>query len=254
MDQAEKLRLLIKKQNKNSYSNKSIFFCSLTGGSGCTTVAYNTAKLLSKELKVLMIEYNFFAPSLSNYLGLINNFDFKDIFLDENYTKNIINITDNLDIFFVNILNESENIDVLKNNLINLEKYFKLNYNVIVFDLGSTFLLYNYKLFLDKIFFVAFSYINDYNNLYRFFSENKFMDKKADIIINRYNKYYKIKDKLYKLKLKRQNINDIYFIKHDKRLDKQIDFNDIRINSSLICTALEPVVNSIKDRLIEGVE
>ena len=61
MDQAEKLRHLVEnnRHREKIFSFKSFFFCSLNGGTGCSTIALNTADLLSKEFKVILVEYNF---------------------------------------------------------------------------------------------------------------------------------------------------------------------------------------------------
>jgi MinD-like ATPase involved in chromosome partitioning or flagellar assembly len=253
MDQAEKLRFLIKNQNKEKYSNKSFFFCSLTGGTGCTTLLYNIGKELSKELNVLIVEQNYLTPGLSNYLGLINNFDYEEIICNENYAKNIEKIEKNLDVFCVNMIMKNDLFDTLNNDLIKLEKYFSSKYNIILFDLGTSFFLYNYQSFFEKIFFVAFSRINDYNNLYRFFIANKNIEPKANVIINKYFKLYKIKEKFYNLQQKTKNINDVFFIKRDKYFEKLYDFNEIFIDSSIVKKNLKSVISIMKMKLIEGV-
>lgn len=253
MDQAEKLRILIKQQNSNIFSRKSFFFCSLTGGTGCSTIVYNIADNLAKDLNVLIVDYNVFSFSFANYLNLVSKNSFKNTFDNDSFENNIHNVKPNLDVFLLNMLTKIDNFDIIKNNLMKLDKFFSSKYHLVLFDLGVSFFLYDYNSFFDKLFFVTLSKYNDYNNLFRFFSANSNVEEKSNIIVNKYKSFFKIKDKYKSFKNKNKCTNDIYFVKYDKKFEKLNDFNDLFIYSSLVSKSLSLVVDNIKKRLIEEV-
>lgn len=250
MDQAEKLRLLVKKEQESRYSKKSFFFCSLTGGSGCTTVVLNVADILAKEFKIIIVELNFLTPSICNYLNLINNFNFEDIYIKNNFENYIQNYRKNFDVFCANYLSDYENYGEIKNNIIKLDNFFGVNYNIVLYDVGSQIFFFDYRIFFEKIFFVLEPKKNCYNNFFRLLQKVNYLDKKTEIIINKVKDNAQTKSKFSILREKSDKINNIFLIDYFKKVDMLSEYKDYIQETKSISQSSSVIANNIKLRLI----